>query len=177
MVVASDRVSSAHASSLCLVKHMRERSALNGLSTMEAKRHAAALATERASRDLAVAEQQRARLEAELYQHLMSLDLLSVAELDRCHLFIERLTAEITLRRRILDDARVAQGLAETAVSEMRAHWAECSAATHKWEQIEADVRRAADSYSEIAAEMEADDEILLRYGRGLRGEVAGDSI
>ncbi len=60
---------------------------------------------------------------------------------------------------------------------ETRAHWAKCSAATRKWEQIEANVRRAADAHSEIAAEIEADDEILLRYGRDLRAQVTGGSI
>ncbi|ASY67377.1 hypothetical protein SJ05684_a40640 (plasmid) [Sinorhizobium sojae CCBAU 05684] len=41
------------------------------------------------------------------------------------------------------------------------------SEARHKWQQIQDDLRRAVDILSEAAGEIEADDEILLRYGRG----------
>ncbi|GLR45957.1 hypothetical protein GCM10007880_64750 [Mesorhizobium amorphae] len=157
---------------------MRERSALSELSNMDAKRDIAALATQHASRDLAIAEDQRARAEVELYQQLVSLDALSVAALDRrCQLLIERLATEVTLRHQRLDDARIAQEEAETAASEARAHWVKCSAAKHKWEQIDDDIGRAADTHLEAAAEIEAEDEILLRYGSVSRAKEPGDVI
>lgn len=96
---------------------------------------------------------------------------------DRCELTLERLAIEITSKRQALEDARIAQKQAETAASEKRAHWAKRSAATHKWRQIETDVWRAADTHSEATAELEADDEVLLRYGSGLLTAVAESSI
>ncbi|MCV3243314.1 MULTISPECIES: hypothetical protein [Mesorhizobium] len=177
MDVTSDRVNRVHASRLRLLKDMRERSALSNLSNMEAKRQIAALATQQASKELAIAEDRRAAAEVQLYQQLISLDTLSVAALDRGKLLIERLETEITLRRQRLDDAHVAQEEAETAASETRAHWVKCSAARHKWEQIEGDVRRAVDTHSESAAEIEADDESMPRYGRVSRPQMSGDPI
>ncbi|MGY3622270.1 hypothetical protein [Bradyrhizobium sp. USDA 10063] len=175
---ASDRMNSVHASKLRLVKDMRERSALRALANMEAKRRIAAQAVQQAFQDLATAEGHRARIEVEVYRQLLSFDATPVAELDRrCHRVMERLTAEIALTRRRLDEARIAQEQAETAVSETRALWAKCSAATHKWQQIETDVRRAADTCSAVTAEIDADDEVLLRYGRGSScSGMAGDS-
>lgn len=177
MDVPSDRMSCIHASRLRHVKDMRERSARNELSDMEAKRHIATLAAEHAWQELAIAEQHHTQAEAEVYQQLTSLGTLSVVELDRCQLTLERLAIEITAKRQALEEARIAQEQAETAASEKRAHWAKRSAATHKWRQIETDVRRAADTHSEATAELEADDEVLLRYGSGLLTTVAESSI
>ncbi|WP_027522094.1 hypothetical protein [Bradyrhizobium sp. Ec3.3] len=177
MDVPSDRMSCIHASRLRHVKDMRERSARNELSNMEAKRHIATLAAEHAWQELAIAEQHHTQAEAEVYQQLTSLGTLSVVELDRCELTLERLAIEITSKRQALEEARIAQEQAETAASEKRAHWAKRSAATHKWRQIETDVRRAADTHSEATAELEADDEVLLRYGSGLLTAVAESSI
>ncbi|MCP3441018.1 hypothetical protein [Bradyrhizobium sp. CCGUVB14] len=177
MDVPSDRMSCIHASRLRHVKDMRERSARSELSNMEAKRHIATLAAEHAWQELAIAEQHHTQAEAEVYQQLTSLGTLSVAELDRCELTLERLASEITSKRQALEEARIAQKQAETAASEKRAHWAKRSAATHKWRQIETDVRRAADTHSEATAELEADDEVLLRYGSGLLTAVAESSI
>ncbi|MCP3380158.1 hypothetical protein NLM31_06995 [Bradyrhizobium sp. CCGUVB4N] len=177
MDVPSDRMSCIHASRLRHVKDMRERSARSELSNMEAKRHIATLAAEHAWQELAIAEQHHTQAEAEVYQQLTSLGTLSVAELDRCELTLERLASEITSKRQALEEARIAQKQAETSASEKRAHWAKRSAATHKWRQIETDVRRAADTHSEATAELEADDEVLLRYGSGLLTAVAESSI
>ncbi|MCP3460772.1 hypothetical protein [Bradyrhizobium sp. CCGUVB23] len=177
MDVPSDRMSCIHASRLRHVKDMRERSARSELSNMEAKRHIATLAAEHAWQELAIAEQHHTQAEAEVYQHLTSLGTLSVVELDRCELTLERLAIEITSKRQALEDARIAQKQAETAASEKRAHWAKRFAATHKWRQIETDVWRAADTHSEATAELEADDEVLLRYGSGLLTAVAESSI
>ncbi|MER8383082.1 hypothetical protein [Mesorhizobium sp. M1399] len=166
MDVASDRVNRVHASRLRLLKEMQERSALRELSEKEAQCHMATLTVQNASQGLAIAQQHCAGAETALYQELMSLDTLSSAALDHHHLRIERLAAEVTSRRQMLDDARIAQEKAETAASETRALWVIRSAARHKWQQIEDDVRRAVDIYAEAAGEIEADDEILLRYGR-----------
>ncbi|NEI67600.1 hypothetical protein GR243_38225 [Rhizobium leguminosarum] len=156
---------------------MRERSALSELSNMEAKRQGAALATQHASNELAIAEDRRAATEVQLYQQLISLDTLSVTALDRAKLLIERLEIEVTLRLQRLDDARVAQEEAETAASETRAHWAKCLAARHKWEQIEGDLRRSIDAHSESVAEIEADDESMPRYGRVSHPQMSVDPI
>ncbi|RJT30043.1 hypothetical protein D3227_30880 [Mesorhizobium waimense] len=166
MDVASDRVNCFHASRLRLLKEMQERRLLMELSKKEAQRRTATFAVQNASQGLAVAQQNCAGAEAELYQELMSLDTFSSAALDHHHLLIERLEAEITFRREMLDEARVAQEKAEAAASETRARWVRCSAAKRKWQQIEKDVRRALDIHLEAADEMEADDDILLRYGR-----------
>lgn len=177
MDVPSDRMSCIHASRLRHVKDTRERSARSELSNMEAKRHIATLAAEHAWQELAIAEQHHTQAEAEVYQQLTSLGTLSVVELDRCQLTLERLAIEITSKRQALEEARIAQKQAETAASEKRVHWAKRSAATHKWRQIETDVRRAADAHSEATAELEADDEVLLRHGRGVPTPVADGSI
>ncbi|WP_051334031.1 hypothetical protein [Mesorhizobium sp. WSM3224] len=166
MDVASDRVNRVHVSRLRLLKDMQERLALSELSKKEAERHLATLAVQNASQGLAIARQQCARAEAGLYQELMSLDTLSSAALDHHHLRMERLSAEVTSRCQMLDDARIAQEKAEAAACEMRDVWAKRSTARHKWKQIEVDVRRAVDSHAEAAGEIEADDEISLRSGR-----------
>ncbi|MGZ2402794.1 hypothetical protein [Rhizobium ruizarguesonis] len=176
MDVASDRVNRVDASRLRLVKDMRERSARSELSNMEAKRQFAALATQHASKELAIAGDRRAAAEVQLYQQLISIDTLSVAALDRGKLLIERFETEVTLRLRRLEDARVAQEEAETAASETKAHWVKCSAARQKWEQIEGDLRRSVDTHSESAAENEADDELMPRYGRVSRPQMLGNS-
>jgi hypothetical protein len=111
----------------------------------------------------------------QLYKQLVSLNTLSVAALDRGKLLIERLAIEVTLRLQRLDDARVAEEEAETAASETRARWVKCLATKHKWEQIEGDLRRSVDIHSESAAEIEADDETMPRYGRVSRPKVSGD--
>ncbi|WP_027535591.1 hypothetical protein [Bradyrhizobium sp. WSM3983] len=168
MDVASNRVNRVHASKLRLAKDMRERSALRELSNMEANRRVAVQAVEQAFQHIVNADKNRATLEVELYRELASLDPLSLEELDRrCHLVTERLTAEIAGARRRLDEARAAQEQAETAVFEARALLTKCSAASHKWQQIEDDVQRATDAHSEAEAETEADDELLLRYLSG----------
>ncbi|UPK20756.1 hypothetical protein [Bradyrhizobium sp. 131] len=177
MDVPSDRMSCIHVSSLRQLKDMRERSARSELSNMEAKRHIATSAAEHAWQELGIAEKHHTEAQAEVYQQLMSVGTLSVVELDHCQLTLERLAIEISSKRRTLEEARITQKQAETAASERRAHWAKRSAATHKWRQIETDVRRAADTHSEVTAELEADDEVLLRHGRGLPTLVAGGSI
>ncbi|NRP75559.1 hypothetical protein ILFOPFJJ_06482 [Ensifer psoraleae] len=177
MDVASDRVNRAHTSRLRLLKDMQERSALRELSEKEAQRHTATLALQNASQELASAQQHFARAEAALYQELMSLDKWSSAALDHHHLQIERLAAEVTSRWQMLDDARIAQEKAEAAASEMRAVWVKRSAASHKWQQIEDDVRRAVDIHSEAAGEIEADDDISLRYGRVSLALMSRDQI
>ncbi|MFB9262249.1 hypothetical protein ACFFWD_03545 [Bradyrhizobium erythrophlei] len=178
MDIAPDRINPVHASKLRLVKDMRERSALRELSNMEAKRRVAVLAVEHAFEDLAGAEKHRARVEVELYRELASFDGLPVVELDRrCHLAVARLTAAIASAQRTLDEARIAQQQAEEAMSETRSHWASCSAASLKWQEIDCDVRRATNTHSEAAAEAEADDEVLLRYRSGSRTQTVDGSI
>ncbi|MBY3517256.1 hypothetical protein HFN76_34675 [Rhizobium laguerreae] len=177
MAVASDRVNRVHALRLVLVKDMRERSAFSELCNMEAKRQVAALATQHASKELAIAEDRRAATEVQLYQQLISLDTLSVTALDRAKLLIERLEIEVTLRLQRLDDARVAQEKAEAAAAETRACWVKCLVARHKWEQIESDVRRSVDTHAESAAEIEADDESMPWYGRVSRSQMSGNLI
>ncbi|MCA1455147.1 hypothetical protein I6F35_18235 [Bradyrhizobium sp. BRP22] len=178
MDVAADRLNPVQASKLRLVKDMRERSALRELSDMEAKRRIAAEAVERASKDLASAEKHRASLEAELYLELASFDTMSVTELDRrYHLIIGRLTAKIALARQALERARIGLEQAQTAAVEARAHWAKRSAASHKWQQIECDVQRMTNARSEFAAEIETDDEVLLRYQHGSSSQGIGDSM
>ncbi|MBK3666662.1 YscO family type III secretion system apparatus protein [Bradyrhizobium diazoefficiens] len=165
MDVPSDRVTCIHVSRLRHVKEIRERGARTELSSMEAKCRFETLAAERAARALAVAEERRVKAQAEIYQQLTSSGTVSVVELDRCELIVERLALEVTSKRQAFEDARVAQEQAETAASERRTHWAKCSAATDKWRQIETDVRRAADTHAEVRAEIEADDEVLFRTG------------
>ncbi|TIU65275.1 MAG: hypothetical protein E5W30_00325 [Mesorhizobium sp.] len=167
MDVASDRVNWVQSSRLRLLKEMQERRALGELSKKEAQRDVAASAVQNASRELAMIQQHCSRKEAALYQHLMSLDNLSSAALDRHRLHTEQLAAEITSRRQMLDDTQIAQEEAEMAASRTRELWVICSAARDKWQQIEDDVRRAVETHSEAAAEIEADDEILLKYARG----------
>ncbi|MGY8678328.1 hypothetical protein Q2941_10975 [Bradyrhizobium sp. UFLA05-153] len=175
MDVASDRVNLVHAARLLIVKDMRERAARSDLSNAQAKCRIAALAAEQALSDLAIAEEHRARIEAELYQLVLSPDSLSVAAFDRLHIALEPLAAEIALRRGKVSDARTAQQQTEAALSEMRARWAKCSAATSKWQQIEDDVRSALDAHSELAVEIDSDDELLLRYARGAQPHVAAE--
>lgn len=177
MDVASDRVNYVQASRLRLLKEMQERRALSELSKKEAQRHIATSAAQNASRELAMAQQHCSTAEAALYQDLMTLENLSSAALDRHHLHIEKLAAEITFRRQMLGSARIAQEKAEIAASETRDLWVMCSAATHKWQQIEDDVRRAVEIHSEVAGEIEADDEILLRYGRGPLAQMSCNQI
>lgn len=177
MDVPSDRMSFIHASRLRHVKEIRERGARTELSNLEAKCRIEALAAERAGRELAIAEERRAQAQAEVYEQLTSLGTVSVVELDRRELILERLATEVTSKRQTLEEARSAQKQAETAASEGRAHWAKCSAATDKWRQIETDVHRAADTHAEVTAEIEADDEVSLRYGRALPRKMADGSI
>ncbi|WOH80234.1 hypothetical protein RX327_31120 [Bradyrhizobium sp. BEA-2-5] len=177
MDVPSDRMSCIHASKLRHVKDLRECSARSELSNMDAKRNIAVLAAKRAWRELIIAEEHHARAEREVYKQLVSLGTLSVIELDRSQLTLEKLAGEIASKRQTLEDARIAQGQAEIAASEKRVHWVKRSAASHKWRQIETDVRRAAHDQSEVTAEIDADDEVLLRYGQRLLTKVADGSI
>lgn len=178
MDVASDRMTSVQASKLRRVKDMRERSALRELSNMEAKRRIAAEAIERASKDLARAEQGRTSFESELYLELASSDTMSATELDRrCHRALERLTAEVTLARQALEQARIAQEQATAELLEARTLWATSSAASQKWKQIECDVQRTTSAHSEFAAELETEDEVLVRYQNGSRSQTLGESI
>ncbi|MDD1521615.1 MULTISPECIES: hypothetical protein [Bradyrhizobium] len=176
MDIASNGLSPAHASKLRLVKDMRERSALRELSNMEAKRHLAVQAVQEACEHLAHAEERRAKLEAELYREMLAADAISVCELQRrYHLIIGRLTDEIKAAQRALDEARAAQEQAEAAVLEARSVWTKRSAASQKWREIDHDVRRITDAHFEAAAEIEADDEVLLRYRRGRSGQTGGE--
>ncbi|TWA90227.1 hypothetical protein [Bradyrhizobium stylosanthis] len=178
MDVASDRLKPLEASKLRLVKDMRERSALRQLSNMQAKRQIAVEAVERASENLVSAEKRRAMLEAELYLALALSDTMCVSELDRrCHLAIGRLTAEIAVARQALEQARITQDEVQAAVDEAWAVWAKRSAASQKWQKIECDAQRTTNARSEYAAEIETDDDILLRYKGGSRSRAAGDSI
>ncbi|WP_353642682.1 hypothetical protein [Mesorhizobium sp. WSM2239] len=177
MDVASDRMNYGQALRLRLLKEMQERRALSQLSKKEAQRHMATSAAQNASRELAIAQKHYSTAEAALYQELMTLENLSSAALDRHHLHIERLAAEITFRRQMLVSARIAQEKAEIAASETRDLWVTCSAATHKWQRIEDDARRAAEIHSEVEGEIEADDEILLRYGRGPLAQISHSEI
>ncbi|QOZ36602.1 hypothetical protein [Bradyrhizobium sp. CCBAU 53421] len=175
MDVAPDRMNCVHASKLRLVKDTRERSALRELSNMEAKRRIADDAVAQARERLANAEKHRARVEAELYRKMLSENAISVSELERRHhLIIGRLTEDIAAAQRILDEARSAQDQAATAVLEARTLWTKRSAACHKWQEIERDVEQSTNAHVEAAAEIDADDEVLLRYCRGasaLRGD------
>ena len=180
MDAASDRINGAQVSTLQVstlrqVKDRRERRALAEWQGLEAKHRLAAAATSRASQDLAAAEADRARLEAEFYEQLLSSDALSVVELDHCQLIIEKRAAEIALKRQMLDQACVAQEKAEAAAIEGRARWTKCSIMAHKWGQIEIDVRCAADARAQTAAERETEDDISLRYG--LRIQASGGAI
>ncbi|MHC2342692.1 hypothetical protein [Bradyrhizobium barranii] len=101
---------------------------------------------------------------------------MSVCELQRrYHLIIGRLTDEIAAAQQVLENARAAQAQAETAVLEARAVWARRSAASQKWREIDQDVRRTTSAHFEAAAEIEADDEVLLRYRRGPSGQTGGE--
>ncbi|UFW92091.1 hypothetical protein BjapCC829_48435 (plasmid) [Bradyrhizobium barranii] len=169
---ASGRLNPVHASKLRLVKDIRERSALRELSNMEAKGRVAAQAVEQACEQLAKAEGRRAKVEAELYREMLAAYAISVCELQRrYHLIIGRLTHEIAAAQRGLDEARAAQEQAEAAVLEARTLWTKRSAASHKWREIEGDVQRITNAHFEAAAEIEADDEVLLRYRRGSPGK------
>ncbi|SFQ08301.1 hypothetical protein SAMN05216330_11528 [Bradyrhizobium sp. Ghvi] len=177
MDVASDGLNLVQASKLRLVKDMRERSALRELSNMEARRQIAVEALQRASENLTGAENHRAKVEAELYQELASLETMSVTELDRrCQLVLERLAAEIEPARQAREQARIALEHAQLAVNEARTIWAKRSAASQKWQGIEGDVRRTTAVRSEFAAEIDADDEVLLRYQAGSRSQAVGGS-
>ncbi|WP_439360241.1 hypothetical protein [Bradyrhizobium sp. DASA03007] len=175
MDITSDRLNPVHASKLRLVKDMQERSALRELSNMEAKRRIAVQAVEQACEHLANTEGRRARVEAELYGEMLSADAISVSELERRHhLIIGRLTDEIAEAQRSLDKARAAQEEAEAAAVEAHTLWTKRSAASQKWHEIERDVRRITNAHFEAAAEIEADDEVLLRRGRP--GQMGGES-
>jgi len=177
MDVASDGLNPVQASKLRLVKDMRERSALRELSNMQATRRIALEALQRAAEDLESAEKHRARLEAELYQELTSLETTSVTELDRrCQLVVGRLAAEIEPARQALEQARIAHEQAQGAVNEARTVWAKRSAASQKWQEIEGDVQRTTAVRSEFAAEIDADDEVLLRYQGSSRSQAVGGS-
>ncbi|MDA9474831.1 hypothetical protein XI03_10030 [Bradyrhizobium sp. CCBAU 65884] len=174
MDITSDRLNPVHASKLRLVKDMRERSALRELSNMEAKRRNAVQAVEQAFEHLANAEGRRARVEAELYAEMLSADAMSVSELERRHhLIIGRLTDEVAAAQRNLAKARVTQEQAEAAAVEARILWTKRSAASQKWHEIERDVRRVTNTDLEAAAEIEVDDEVLLRRGRP--GQMGGE--
>ncbi|GGI27754.1 MULTISPECIES: hypothetical protein [Bradyrhizobium] len=175
MDVASYRLNPSQASKLRLVKDMRERSALRQLSNTQAERQIAVKAMEKASKNAASAEKRRASLEAELYLELASSNRMCVTELDRrLHLVIGRLTAEIATARQVLEQARIAQQQAQAAVVEARVVWAKRSAASQKWQQIECDVQRSTNACSECAAQIETDDEVLLRYQSGSRSQAIG---
>ncbi|RTE88124.1 MULTISPECIES: hypothetical protein [Bradyrhizobium] len=177
MDVASDGLNLVQASKLRLVKDMRERSALRELSNMEARRQIAVAALQRASENLKGEENRRAKAEAELYQELASLEMMSVTELDRrCQLVLGRLAAEIELARQAREQARVAHEQAQRAVNEARTIWAKRSAASQKWQEIEGDVQRTTAVRSEFAAEIDADDEVLLRYQGGSRSQTIDGS-
>ncbi|MEY9591062.1 flagellar biosynthesis chaperone FliJ [Bradyrhizobium yuanmingense] len=177
MDVASDGLNLVQASKLRLVQDMRERSALRELSNMEARRRIAVEALQRASENLEDAENSRAKVEAELYQELASLKTISVAELERrCQLVPGRLAAQIESARQAREQARVAHEQAQQVVNEARTIWAKRSAASQKWEEIEGDVRRTTAVRSECAAEIDADDEVLLRYQGGSRSQAVGGS-
>ncbi|WP_407175516.1 hypothetical protein [Bradyrhizobium sp. STM 3562] len=177
MDVASDGLNPVQASKLRLVKDMRERSALRELSNMEARRRIAADALQRAFENLEGAEKHRARVEAELYQELTSLETMSVIELDRrCQLVLARLAAEIEPAREALEQARSAHEQAQRAVNEARTLWAKRSAASQKWKEIEGNVQRTTAGRSEFAAEIDVDDEVLLRYQGGSRSQAVGGS-
>ncbi|MCC8969012.1 hypothetical protein [Bradyrhizobium brasilense] len=178
MDVASHGLNPVQASKLRLVKGMRERSALRELSNMEAKRRIAADALQRASEGLEAAQKHRAKVEAELYRELAQLETTSVTELDRrCHLVIGRLAAEIESARQALVQARIAHEEAQLAVNKARAVWAERSAASQKWQEIEGNVQRATAVRSEFAVEIDADDEVLLRYQGDSRSQTIGGAF
>ncbi|SPP98393.1 hypothetical protein [Bradyrhizobium vignae] len=177
MDVASDGLNLVQASKLRLVKDMRERSALRELSNMEDRRQIAVAALQRASENLKGAENRRAKAEAELYQELVSLEMMSVSELDRrCQVVLGRLAAEIESARQAREQARIAHEQAERAVNEARTIWAKRSAASQKWQEIEGDVQRTTAVRSEFAAEVDADDEVLLRYQGGSRSQTVDGS-
>ncbi|WP_114948594.1 hypothetical protein [Microvirga calopogonii] len=177
MDVASDCVNQVHVLRLSFLKNLQERSALRQLSAKEGQRRMATSAVQSASEELAIALQHRELREAALYGKLMSLDTLTGAALDRHHLEIDRLAAEVTSRHRVLDGARLAQGEAEAAASEMRGLWVKRSIAKHKWKLIKDDVRRSADIHAETAGEIEADDEICHRYGRVSLAHLSRDPV
>ncbi|SFJ63589.1 hypothetical protein [Bradyrhizobium sp. Gha] len=177
MDVAPDGLNVVQASKLRLVKGIRERSALLELSNNEARLQIAIDALQRASENLKAAEDRRANVEAELYQELASLETMTVAELDRrCQLVLGRLAAEIESARQEREQARIAHEQAQRAVNEARAIWAKRSAASQKWQDIEGDVQRTTALRSEFAAEMDADDEVLLRYKGASRSQAVGGS-
>ncbi|MGY4627361.1 hypothetical protein [Bradyrhizobium sp. USDA 4486] len=177
MDVASDGLNLVQASKLRLVKDMRERSALRELSNMEARRQIAVAALQRASENVKRAENRRAKAEADLYQELASLEMMSVTELDRrCQLVLGRLAAEIESARQAREQARIAHEQAQRAVNEARTIWAKRSAASQKWQEIEGDVQRTTAVRSEFAAEVDADDEVLLRYQGGSRSQTVDGS-
>ncbi|MCH4561134.1 MULTISPECIES: hypothetical protein [Mesorhizobium] len=173
MDVASDRLNHVQASRLRLLKEMQERRALHKMSKTEAKRDMAVLAAQNAARDLAMTQQDCAAAEADLYQELMTLENLSNGMLDRHHLRIELLAAEITCRRQMLGDAQIAQEQAEIAMFRTRDEWIACSAATRKWQQIEDDVGRDVEIHSEAVSETEAEDDRVVRFGRSALAQVA----
>ncbi|MDA9421600.1 hypothetical protein [Bradyrhizobium sp. CCBAU 53380] len=177
MDVSSDGLNLVQASKLRLVKDMRERSALRELSNMEARRRIAVEALQRASENLEGAENRRAKVEAQLYQELASLETMSVTELDRrCQLVLGRLAAEIESARQAREQARVAHEQAQRTVNEARTIWAKRSAASQKWQEIEGNVERTTAVRSECAAEIDAEDEVLLRNQGGSRSQAVGGS-
>ncbi|MGY3238056.1 flagellar biosynthesis chaperone FliJ [Bradyrhizobium sp. USDA 4472] len=177
MDVASGGLNLVQASKLRQVKDIRERSALRELSNMEARLQTAINALQRACESLKAAENRRAKVEAELYQELASLETMSVTELDRrCQLVLGRLAAEIESTRQEREQAHIAHEQAQQAVNEARNIWAKRSTASQKWQEIEGDVQRTTALCSEFAAEIEADDEVLLRYKGGSRCQAVGSS-
>lgn len=177
MDVASDRVSCTHVSTLRHVKDMREQRALSEWQSLEATHRAALEAEETARVQLASTQGERARLESELYRQLVLSEPLSTADLDRCQLVLERLASEVVARQQQLDEASGVREKAAAAASEGRARWVKSSAATHKWGQIEASVLRAAQTRAESATEIEAEDDVSLRYGRGAGARALGGSV
>ncbi|MBB4382603.1 hypothetical protein [Bradyrhizobium sp. SBR1B] len=177
MDVASDGLNLMQASKLRLVKDMRERNAVRELSNIEARRQISLEALQRAVENLKSAENRRAKVESELYQELASLETMSVTELDRrCQLVLGRLAAEIESARQEREQARIAHEQAQRAVNEARAIWAKRSAASQKWREIEGDIQRTTTVRSELAAEIDADDEVLLRYMGNSRSQAVGGS-
>lgn len=177
MDVASDRISSAHVSTLRHVKDMREQRALSEWQSLEARHRAAAAAEARAREDLVAAQEKRAAVETELYRRLVLSEPLQIGELDRCRLILEKLAAEIELKRKALDEACKVQEKAAGAAAEGRARWAKSSAVTHKWGQIESGVRRAEQARAEFVGEIETEDDVALRHGAGSGGAGVSGSI
>lgn len=163
MDVASSRVSSAHVSTLRRVKDMREQRARSEWRSLEAARRAAVAAEETARENLSAARERRAAIEAEFYSRLTASETLPLGELDRRHLILEGLATEIASRVKALDEARRLREKAAAAAAEGRARWLACASATHKWERIDIDVRKAKQARAEVIREIETEDDVTLR--------------